>query len=103
MRLRHFEPMAFVVCNRDTGAPKRRVLRSSECRPSVDRGTAREGAGRGGAGRARGGAAPSGGAGRWALALLGWCLVLGRVLFLVAHAVVEPAEQAAVVLGGLTA
>jgi hypothetical protein len=55
-------------------------------------------------------AAPSGGARRWALALLGrrrallglgW--VLGRVLFLVAQAVVEAAEQAAVFLGGLAA
>src|ERR1700677_1519695 len=68
----------------------------SKCRPGISRGGARGGGDAGGAARRL--AAPSRCARRWPLALVG--VGLGRVLFLVPEAVVETAEQAAVVLGG---
>ena len=73
----------------DAGAPKRRrCLRFSKCRTVHRAGVLR------GAGWARRRAAPSGSGRRWALAC--WAVVL----LLVAQAVVEAAEQAAVLLGG---
>jgi hypothetical protein len=71
MRSRHFEPLPFVMCDRDAGAPKRRrawlftmpAIHRPGCCPGLVRSYP---------------AAPSGCGGRWPLALV------ARVLFLVA-------------------
>ena len=87
MSSRDFEPLRFVVCNRDAGAPKRRGASLFRAPAMLRPGCC---AGRLG----QEGAAPSG-CGRW------WPLALvARVFFLVPEAVVEAAEQSAVLLGG---